>query len=222
MIVRFPDLKVDIKTKGSQERDYLHKLGFSSPVPVALAYALAWGIEGSKEFFGATIDDYADGLRQGSEMSEKVRKVTNREVLEYFYQDFAKMDLVSGVVLAPGEAGWVENKEPEDDNVIYKGRGKGVITKKLIRDSRPILAGEEIRTFLHHDAAYDWKRVAHTIFIPSAHFTQEVWGFSYDPQNLGTIVRYDVDPQKPEPKKEPKIFDVGFSKPDLPGGPRQA
>jgi len=220
MIVQFPDVNVDIKTHGSKQHDYVRNLGLdaSNPAVSSLAYALAWGIEGNRDFFGATIDGYAEAVRHGAGMSEQVRKVSNLEALRHVSQQFAERDLVYGVVLAQDEqVAWTEDKGPEDSLVIYKGMGS-----LLMRDPQPILRREQINSFLLRQDDYDWKRVARTIFIPSTHFTQEVWGFSYGPENLGTIVRYAVDPQKPEPKKESKVSAVVFSKPGEPDGPRRA
>ena len=163
MIVKeFPDIKVDLKYYGSKNPFYVGALGVPVAGPsVLLAHALAAGIEHSHKFLGATIDVYANGARQ---VSEEGKRVSDEEFLTNLVGEFAKHDWIYGVVLDEAQANHAE---------------------------RILRTREEMYTFLRGKLpGYDQKLVARTVFVPTERYTQQVWGFGYNPESLGKMVDF--------------------------------
>lgn len=167
-IIQFPHISVDIQTEGSNNPNYIGKLGIPESTPIKqVAYVLAEGIQQTGIFVGASIDVIAEAVRV---QYEETRGISDDEILETLIEEFVTPRWVYGAVK--------DTLSPNKAEIILKDRF-------------------HMRDFLRGtDTKYDPERVARTIFVPSPTYTERIWDFKYDDRDLERMVIMTKPPPK--------------------------
>lgn len=174
-VIRFPDVKVYFKQSGHGNPDYFSWVlgaGERNALSMAAATALIAGVENEKEFLGATIDAYLQGIET---LAPEVTENKNRwwEALNTFVQEFVAEDWAHVMVLRKNSRAIKHHFTDKEHVMQYLQGGNAFYNHQTVKRSQ-----EDID--------------ANVFFFPSPKFTQKIWGFDYGPEQLERIVELPV------------------------------
>lgn len=174
-VIKFPDVKVCFKQSRYSNPEYLNLVlgtGEHTPLSSAAAIALISGVENEKEFLGATIDAYLQGIET---LAPEVTENKNRwwEALNTFVQEFVAEDWAHVMVLRKNSRSIKHYFTGREHVMQYLQSGNNFYNRQTVKRSQ-----EDID--------------ANVFFFPSPKFTQKIWGFDYRPEQLERIVELPV------------------------------
>ncbi|MBU0470927.1 MAG: hypothetical protein KKA62_04865 [Nanoarchaeota archaeon] len=191
--VEFPEVNVDFEKKQKDLLDYFKILEITSgglaKTSKHLVRVLTIGTENYYRFLGTTVYGYIAGLEElvngkfltwptADEGKERLKRCQLEQIyLNTMVFELAKKGLIYGVVL--GEE-IPQIKEDEEE----------VLEKSVFIKNRAVLKDNE-EMVDYFGPGFPREKVNQVIFIPNPTFTEKVWGFSYQLENLEKIIKID-------------------------------
>ncbi len=174
-IIEFPKVTVDIKQSGYDNPRYFEIVlgsGEHSVLTKAVALALVRGVENTRKFVGATIDEYLLGAEDHAPDIVQFKHL-EWEGLTVFIQKLATRGWVYGVT---------EKKSRLQGSKYILQTPQEMINH--LRGNNP--------NYNRYTILTNKNAVQSLFFVPSQKFTQEVWGFTYVINDLEQMVEFKI------------------------------